>query len=195
MCQFILVLATKRKDPLVTELAHKGYKVTASTDGVLWAENEPVTPRVVVWPQFGENIGARSRLALQAEAIRNVLDWADKTGGWTIVADETMWLHENLRLEKELNAIWYQGRTQGLSLIALAQRPSRIPRLAFSQATYLFLGKFADKRDIETLREISSAVPKEIIESGIRSLSKENHECLFVDAQRDELAIVVAPPR
>ena len=195
LCQFILVLATKRKDPLVTELAHKGYKVTASTDGVLWAENEPVTPRVVVWPQFGENIGARSRLALQAEAIRNVLDWADKTGGWTIVADETMWLHENLRLEKELNAIWYQGRTQGLSLIALAQRPSRIPRLAFSQATYLFLGKFADKRDIETLREISSAVPKEIIESGIRSLSKENHEFLFVDAQRDELAIVVAPPR
>lgn len=195
MSRFVLVLATKRNDPLVADLQRRGYQVTPDTDGVLWAEREPVTPKVVVWPQFGEKVGARQRIILQQRALREVLDWADKTGGWTIVADETMWLHDNLRLERELSALWYQGRTQRLSLIALMQRPSRVPRLAFSQATYLFIGKYADKRDIDALREISSVIPREVIERGIKSLSKERHEFLFVDTVRDEVAITVAPPR
>ncbi len=195
LSRYVLVLATKRNDPLVAQLASDGYLVTPTPDGVLWAEREPVTPKVVVWPQFGDEVGAKQRMLMQAQALRDVLDWADKTGGWTIVADETMWLHDNLRLERELSSVWYQGRTQGLSLIALMQRPSRVPRLAFSQANYLFLGKFADKRDIDALREISSAIPKELIEQGIRSLSKPEHEFLFIDTVRDELAIVVAPPR
>lgn len=195
MCRFVLVLATKRKDPLVSELAARGYVVVSTPDGVLWAEDQPVTPKVVVWPQFGDKVGARQRLVLQSAALREVIDWADKTGGWTIVADETMWLHDNLRLERELSSIWYQGRTQGISMIALMQRPARVPRLAFSQATYLFVGKYNDKRDIDALREISSVVPRELVEQGIRSLSKERHEFLFVDCVRDEAAIVVAPPR
>lgn len=195
LSRYVLVLATKRKDPLVADLAGRGYLIAPNVDAVLWAESEPVTPRVVVWPQFGEKVGARERLQLQAGAIREVLDWADKTGGWTILADETMWLHDNLRLERELNTVWFQGRTQGLSLVALAQRPSRVPRLAFSQATYLFVGKYTDKRDIDTLREISSSVPRDLIERGIRALSKPAHEFLFIDTVRDEVAIVVAPPR
>lgn len=195
LSRYVLVLATKRKDPLVADLAARGYLVTPSVEGVLWTETEPVTPKVVVWPQFSDKIGAKQRMTLQASAIRDVLDWADKTGGWTIVSDETMWLTDSLQLERELNAVWHQGRTQGLSLIALAQRPSRVPRLAFSQATYLFIGKYTDKRDIDTLREISSVIPREVVEAGIASLSKERHEFLFLDALRDEVAIVVAPPR
>ena len=195
LCRYVLVLATKRKDPLVAELAAKGYLVTARTDEILWTETEPVNTRVVIWPQFGDKVGARQRLVLQADALREVLDWADKTGGWTIVADETMWLTNSLGLERELNSVWHQGRTQGLSMIALAQRPSRMPRLAFSQASYLFIGKYGDKRDIDTLREIGSVIPKEVIEQGIRSLSKDRHEFLYIDVVRDEIAVVVAPPR
>lgn len=193
--RYILVLATKRKDPLVSELAAKGYEIVPSPDGILWTETEPVNPRIVVWPQPPDKAGAGARTAILQHQLREVLDYADKTGGWTIVADETMFLHDNLRLERELNMVWYQGRTQGLSLIALAQRPARVPRLAFSQATYLFIGKYADKRDIDALRDISSAIPREVIVAGIASLSKERHEFLFVDTVRDEVAIVVAPPR
>src|SRR5581483_6256450 len=79
LCRYVLVLATKRKDPLVAELAAKGYLVTARTDEILWTETEPVNTRVVIWPQFGDKVGARQRLVLQADALREVLDWADKT--------------------------------------------------------------------------------------------------------------------
>lgn len=195
MSNYVLVLATKRRDPLVDDLRSRGFLVTGSTDDVLWAEDRPVTPKVVVWPQFGEKITAKERLARQAYQLGEVLNWADATGGWTVVADETMWLHENLRLERELSSVWHQGRTQGISLIALMQRPARVPRLAFSAASYLFVGKYSDKRDIDALREISSIVPREVMESGIQSLSKPRHEFLYVDTITDQIAITVAPPR
>lgn len=191
----MLVLATKRRDPLVTDLAAHGYKVTASVDGVLWAENEPVTPKVVVWPQAPEKATSEQRQAIMHRALRDVMTWAHRTGGWTIIADETMYLSEQLRLEKDLNEIWYGGRTMGISLVSLMQRPARVPRLAFSQADFIFLGKFNDKRDIETLRDIATVVPGEVMVRGITSLSKEKHEFLFVDAKRDRVAITVAPPR
>ena len=195
MSRFVLVLATKRRDPLVAELAADGYTVTASVDGVLWAENEPVTPKVVVWPQAPEKASSGARAAILGHELREVMNWAQRTGGWTVVADETMYLSEQLGLEKELNEIWYGGRTMKVSLVSLMQRPARVPRLAFSQADYLFLGKFNDKRDIETLRDIATVVPNDVMVEGIKSLSKPRHEFLFGDCKNDQVAITVAPPR
>jgi hypothetical protein len=201
MRPYILVLATKRVDPLVSQLRADGYHVTGDLGEILWTHDRdggparPVYPRVVFWPQTPEQMDQRQRMQVQEAAFRRAMDWADKTGKWAILLDETMWLAQQLRLERELDALWFQGRTQGLSVIACAQRPSRVPRLAFSQATYLFIGKFGDKRDIETLRDISSTIPKEIIEDSIRSLDFDRHEFLFLDTSSNQLAVTVAPPR
>jgi hypothetical protein len=200
MTQYVLVLATKRRDPLVSELAAHGYHVTGDTSSIQWTAGpdhapQPVHNRVVFWPRFGEKTAERDRLKMQAEAMRKVLAWADQTGEWTVIADETMWMTKNLRLEKELEALWFQGRTQHVSLIANAQRPSQIPRLAYSSATYLFLGQTADGRDVENLREISGGFPPKLIEAGVTQLDRMKHEFLFVDTRRTELARVVAPPR
>lgn len=198
---YILVLAAKRVDPLVAELQAKGYHVTADLGEIMWTQTRdgeparPVYSKVVFWPQTSENVTAAGRLEIQAKAFRKAMDWADKTGKWAVLVDETMWLADRLRLDKELDALWFQGRTQGLSVIACAQRPSRVPRLAFSQATYLFIGKFGDKRDIETLRDISSNIPRELIESAIYSLDFDRHEFLFLDTKKNQLAITIAPPR
>lgn len=201
MCSHILVLATKRTDPLVTELRAKGYLITGDLSQIMWATSddgkgtEPVHKKVVYWPQFPESMSTVDRLKAQKALFAKAMDWADVTKGWAVVIDETMWMADRLLLTKELDSLWYSGRTAGLSVIACAQRPSRVPRLAFSQADYLFLAKFADKRDIETLRDISSAIPKELIDDTIRQLSKEKHEFLFLDTVNDKLAVTVAPPR
>lgn len=196
---YILVLATKRKDPLVSELEQSGYRITSDLGEILWTQDghrsRPVSPRVVFWPRPPESVSLAQRLALQASAHRGAIDWADKTGQWAILVDETMWMAANLRLEKELDSLWFQGRSQGLSVVACAQRPSRVPRLAFSQATYLFIGKFGDRRDIETLRDISSTIPRETVELAIRGLDFDGHEFLFLDCKSNRLAVTVAPPR
>lgn len=195
LSKFVLVLATKRRDPLVSELAADGYLVLPSTEGIVWSETEPLTRKVVVWPQPPEKATSGERVAFLRERLRENLSWAQRTGGWTIVADETMYLNDMLGLDKELNEIWYGGRSTKISLISLMQRPALVPRLAFSQADFIFLGKFNDKRDIDTLRDIATVVPSQVMVNGITSLSKERHEFLFVDAKRDRVAITVAPPR
>ena len=91
--------------------------------------------------------------------------------------------------------MWFQGRTSGLSVICLAQRPAHLPRLAYSSADYLFLAQTSDGRDVDNLREISAGIPKEIIEGALRQLDYNRHEFLFVDAHRKELARVIAPAR
>lgn len=200
LCSYVLVLATKRQDPLIVDLRSHGYLVTGDLQEVLWTHDQgqrpvPVHPRVVYWPQFGQKMEPRARIAAQAAAMRRAIDWADKTGGWAVLVDETMWMTRQLRLERELEQMWFQGRTQGVSVIACAQRPAHVPRLAFSSADYLFLAYTGDKRDVENLREISAGIPVEVIDESVRALDFDRHEFLFVDTHARELARVVAPSR
>lgn len=197
LCRYRLVLATKRRDPLVQQLQRDGYQITGDISEIQWdgERRVPLNPKVVYWPQFPEKMDAVQRRLTQTQLMRKALDWADKTGGWAVLLDETMWMSDTLKLEQELKNLWFQGRTQGLSVIACAQRPTHVPRLAFSSADYLFLARTSDKRDVENLREISAGIPKEMIETAMYSLDFDRHEFLFIDTHSRELAKVVAPPR
>jgi energy-coupling factor transporter ATP-binding protein EcfA2 len=189
-----LVIATKRRDPLMEQLGGTHLVTQDLEADVLWTpDDKPLDPRLLYWPRFPEKMGTAERQAKQAAMIRKALDWADRTGGWAIVLDELIWLTMTLRLEREISSAYFQGRTQGVSMIACAQRPSHVPLLAFSQASYLFLWQSSDKRDVERLREISAGIPKELIEDGVRQLDWDSHECLFVDTKRRELTRVVFP--
>lgn len=195
LCRYVIVLASKRQDPLLDEVGRE-YHVTSDLNEILWTETgEPLHSKILFWPRFPERLSMRQRTDAQASVMRHALDYADKTQGWALVVDELMWFTKNLRLDRELEAVWFQGRTQGVSMIAAAQRPSHVPRLAYSQATYLILWRTGDKNDIESLRDISSTIPREMIEGSLRDLDGEAHEALFIDTKRAEIARVIAPPR
>lgn len=198
LCRYRMILATKRQDPLVDQLRRDGYRVTGDLKEIQWTEEprrEPLNRKVVYWPTFPEKMDGRERIAAQAAAMRRAMDWADKTGGWAVLVDETMWMQKTLRLERELESMWFQGRTQGLSVLSCSQRPAHVPRLAFSSARYIFIWQTQDKRDVENLREISAGIPREVVEDNVRALDFNSHEALFIDARRMELARVIAPER
>lgn len=200
--EYVLILATKRTDPLLAALQRDGYHVTQNLGDVLWTTDpshperqRPLHGKIVYWPKFPENLTQKQRIALQAGKMREALGWIDKTGKWTVIVDETMWMCESLKLETEIKEMYFQGRTQGVSVIANAQRPTHVPRLAFSSADYLFLAKTGDRRDRINLREISTTIPGDVIDQALSQLDKSKHEFLFVDANNDAVGIVVAPPR
>jgi len=195
ICKYSLVIATKRRDPLLESLESK-HLVTTDVKQILWTpEGIPLNRRIMYWPRFPAGISSTERANRQARMIRNVLNWAEETGNWAIVLDELMWVSRNLRLERELEAVWFQGRTQGVSLIGAAQRPTHVPRLAYSQATYFFIWQTADKGDLERLRDISAGFPRGMIEAAVLKLNWDSHEALFVDTKRRELARVIGPSK
>lgn len=196
LCRYSLIIATKRKDPLLSELSRRQLVATDLSKDVLWAgDRTPMHNRVIFWPRTPEKATARQRVQHQAKEIRTALDWADRTGGWALVIDELMWVGRNLGLERELESIYFQARTQGVSLIGAAQRPRQVPLLALNQSTYLVLWQTSDKQDIERLRELSAGFPRGFIEASVQGLEWNAHEALFIDARKREVARVIFPAK
>ena len=101
LCQYVMVLATKRSDPLVTQLKADGYLITGRLEDIVYGEDGPVHKRVVYWPVYPAKTTTQERLKLLAGDFRRALDYADRIGGWAVVMDETMFLYRNLKLERE----------------------------------------------------------------------------------------------
>lgn len=199
MCAHTVVLATKRRDPLVSELDARGYTHVRDVDEIPYAdgpngERHPIHRRVLVWanPQVR---GERQRLALQSAHIREALAAAERQGSWCVVLDETMWLYKNLRLDAELDSMWFQARSSRVSVVACAQRPVQVPRQMIAQASVLVMWHLADKRDLESLRDMGGVVDREIIVETLPQLDWEKHEFLVVFPHTGHLARSVAPPR
>lgn len=129
----------------------------------------------------------------QANALRETFSTAERQGHWAVLLDETMWAYDMLGLKKELDSVWYQGRSSGVSLIACAQRPTRVPRLMISSASHLFLSYVSDKRDLEPLREIAGVVPPAVVETTLPTLDWERHEFLYIGADTGYIARTIAP--
>jgi hypothetical protein len=132
---------------------------------------------------------------MQRAALKDTIETAERQGHWTLLLDETMWAYDMLGLKKELDSSWYQGRSSGVSIVACAQRPTRVPRLMISSASHLFLSYVSDKRDLEPLREIAGVVSPEIIETTLPNLDWERHEFLYVGADTGYIARTIAPAK
>lgn len=198
LCEHTLTIATKRRDALLEELVPRQLIARDLSKDVMWSrDNKPMEQhrRVIFWPRYSEKISAKQRSAMQAKEIRQALDWADRTGGWAVVIDELMWVSRNLRLEAEIESLYFQARTQGVSVIGAAQRPRQVPLLALNQSTYLMLWNTSDKQDLERLRELSAGFPPRFIDSAVQQLSWREHEALFIDARNRSVARVVMPAK
>lgn len=133
---------------------------------------------MVYWPEPSEQ-GSEIRTveAEQAEAIRRALNYAYDAGGWAVCANEVLWLTDQLRLKKELDHLWYQGRTSKISLIGESQRPFYVPRAMLSQAAHLFLFSTNDNDDLKRLGDIGGR-NVEIIRATVTELRQ--YEFLYV---------------
>lgn len=196
MTPYTLVIATKRRDPLVESLRGRYFVVDDLSEIPVSADTgRPVHRKVLLWTNPRAKTEA-ARWAVQARVIRQAFKIAEEQGSWTIVLDETMWLAQNLRLATELDSLWFQAASSRVSLVALAQRPSKIPRMMVSQATMLFLWQFSDRRDLEVLREFGGSQDvRAVIEENLPRLSWQRHEFLWVNVRTGEMARSVAPAR
>lgn len=78
-----------------------------------------------------------------------------KRGNCIVFADEVAGLVKELKLERELSAVWMRGEGMGTGLWAATQRPAHVPLHAYSQATHVFLGYEADAATRKRMSEIA----------------------------------------
>lgn len=174
---YVAVMATKKRDKSLYEpLQEAGYDLTDHFDPY-----DRMTPRVIFRPRLSSP--GREGLAEQAEAFGEALVGIFDAESWCVYSDEVRYLSEFLRLKPELETLWMQGRSLGISMVSGTQRPVSIPIIAFD-SSHLFFWKTTDRRDIITMSEYTG-VNRKTVESVLPRLPR--HEALYVNTDTDEL--------
>jgi hypothetical protein len=174
---YVVMFATKAEDPIYRKLEDDGFVMTDSFDA------DPEGPHKVIFkpPLRGTSAGD---LLEQREAFREALSAIFNEGGWCVFLDEVRYLSDNLKLKADLEVLWLQGRTLGITMVAGTQRPVSIPVIAFD-AHHLFYWKTPTKRDIETMTEFTG-VNTNVTWVTVPRLPP--HEALYIDTVTDETA-------
>lgn len=173
---YVLGLFTKPQDPILDELAGRGWRTTHRLD-IQVQDGQVVDRRVAFHPVYRSGT-IREKEVRQAAAVRNALDYVFSTGSWCVFADEGVWLTQHLGLSRELQAFWYQGRTSDLSLVLLAQRPAWVPRAAYSQAEHVFFFHTADREDQKRFADLGGGVDTDAVRALVAGLDR--HQFLYV---------------
>lgn len=151
-----LVIATKAKDPLISEMKRDGdYRVVKEFD-----VNPDISPRIILDP------GRRKTLAdtrtNQQRVIRHAIESAYHQEAWCVVIDEGNYLCDDLHLADDLKTLVHTGRTLKISLVMLIQRPARIPLVMYSGSTHLFFWRNNDEADLKRIGGIGGFDSKAI---------------------------------
>jgi hypothetical protein len=175
--RFVVVLGTKMRDSEMDAYIKEGYVRTE-----IWPpERKALKPRddgsirVVLWPK----IKNRNDLRRFRGVFANCLDSVLVDGGWTVVADEGLWLSDRngLGLGDHLAAIAYSGRSSGVTLMMVVQRPRGVPVNCWSNASHAFLWHVGNTDDARELASLGVTDRKAVVQavSGL-----QDHDFLYL---------------
>lgn len=174
---FVSVFGTKKKDAsLYGPLTAAGYVLTDD-----WDPYDEEIPKVIFRPTIS-GVGKGGK-AGQSNAFEEAMDEVFEAGNWCCYFDEVAYLSKNLKLATPLETLWMQGRSLGISMVAATQRPVEIPLIAY-EANHLFLWKFTDKRNVDTISEFTGSninVARQVIPRLPR------YEALYINTVTDEI--------
>jgi len=173
---YVLGIFTKPEDPILGELAGRGWRTTKKLD--IQVQDGIVADRRIAFHPVTTSGTIREKEQRQAVRVREAFDYVFNAGRWCVFADEGVWLTQHLGLARELQAFWYQGRTSDISLVLLAQRPAWVPRAAYSQAEHVFFFHTADRDDQKRFADLGGGVDTDAVRALVAGL--ERHEFLYV---------------
>lgn len=176
---YVVVFGTKTQDSsLYDPLRRQGYVLQDSFD-----PTDTDNPKVIFRPPLAEP--TKAGLERQREAFREALLGIFDTGAWCVYLDEVRYLSETLRLATELDLLWLQGRSLGVSIVASTQRPVSVPLNMFEQSRFSILFRITSRDDRHRAAEYTGPNAGRVFET-VAVLPP--HEFLFIDSVLDVLA-------
>lgn len=163
-----VLLVTKRRDRLISELPRRGWILTRTLEQTRHAlERRPgeryfgrrvegPPPRIVFWP--AATGGLRQRRTKLRTIVEKLLDWAYEHGELVLIVNEAHFVVRNLRQGEQIEMLLHEARAGGVSLVLESQRPAWLPHSAYSAPTYLVMFATNDRDDLKRLSEIGGAI-------------------------------------
>lgn len=104
-------------------------------------------PKRLLWPD-ASTIGSVAR---QQTVFRRAFEDVYTQGGWCTVWDEFWMMCSILKMEQEARILLQQARSNHISFVMGAQRPSRIPVEVYDQTTHLFFWRDNDEANLKRI--------------------------------------------
>lgn len=185
---WIIFAGTKKVDSTQTQLVRSmGYKQVATVEQI----HPDVSHRFLLKPPFPKKATVRELKRAHQLAFRQMLMLAFENGRWTLALDEVRYLSDFLGLADELELLWLQGRSLGVSMVAGTQRPRHIPLEAYSQATHLFFWQNPDTQDVQRVAELAGVNRGPVMET-VPYL--EGHDVMYIHTPTGRMLTTTAPP-
>lgn len=190
---YVTFFATKPKDRTLDKFARSaGFERLPDWPPVRWkllVKHEITAaemPRRLLWPDAKQIHSRPHQQDVFSRAIADIY----AQGGWTVVWDEFWFMCTLLKLEEEARVFLQQARSNDISFVMGAQRPSRIPLELFDQATHLFFARDNDERNLERISGIGW-----LASHPIRYLvaSLQRYQFLYINTREGWMYRVKAP--
>lgn len=173
---YVMAIATKQRDPVLYQLEQQGYVMQTSMD----ATTAEVHPRLILSAQLDR--GSDS-LRDQRDTVHEALLTVYRQGGWCVYLDELRYITDLLKLSRDVQLLWLQGRSAGISVVGGTQRPAFIPLEAYDQATHVFFWRDNDQRNLERIGGLG-AHDSVAIRYEVSHL--EEHQVLYINTRTGE---------
>lgn len=168
---YVVIFGVKGRDDTMDEFIREGY-----TRIPTWHMNE-VSNHLVLWPK----IKGHGHTDDQRQVFGYAMDAIYRQGGWCTVFDELSYLSDTLNMDKQLKFFLQQGRSSGISVVGMTQRPAFIPLAFYDQADHLFVWKDNDRRNIQRIAELAGNARK-IVEREVGNLKEREVLYLHKDS-------------
>lgn len=175
----VVILVSKMKDPTF-ETEFKGYKRLTS-----WPKGGPrmYENRVLLWPEPEQTV--KATLLKQREVFGQALNEITRQGKRCVVVDESLMMTDPklIGLGTEIGMMHYYGRSAGISMVDLTQRPSWIPKVIYSSVSHAYVARTRDDMDMRRLGDMGG-VDRRIVRDNLLMLP-DRHDYLYLNPQGD----------
>ena len=129
-----------------------------------WRRPNVFERKILLWPntESPRTKTLEAKRKLQANIFTDALDKLSDIGHWACQFDEGLYMTSPtfLNLANHIAMLHQMGRSAGLSLMTLAQRPSHLPLVVYGSATHAFTSRTSVMNDRKRLSEIGSDDPR-----------------------------------
>lgn len=146
--------------------------------------------RILLWPKAVKNDMAAT-LDKQRRVFSDAMNRIHTQGNRCVVVDEMLMFCDTriLNLGNQVGMLHYYGRSHGISMLTLTQRPAWIPRVVMSSVTHAYVAKTTDNEDIKKLSEMGGVDKREVAGNLMRL--PDRHDYVYLNPQGDSPSVVV----
>jgi hypothetical protein len=136
-----------------------------------WKLRPKTAQRVVLWPKVRD---LDKVLDVHRKRFNDAFKSIYKIGHWTIYMDEETYLADHAGLRKVIRSMYILARSNRISLVGSAQRPSWLPLEAYNQAAHLLIFRTGHEADIAKMGSLNGANAKTIAQV-VKALPTRHH--------------------